>query len=201
MKKRLLSLALVLSLCLSMFPLSSLAVEPFVPIYEWSAADWKAAESWTDGQWISYFEWEEATVQTGDYYDSLWRAQDNWTDAQWDLYYKGSSIYDKYRWEESKKQEMAALGFPYSDGINVKVNDKFIPFAATDRPYIADGNTMVPLRAFVEYLGGSVSYDAAPGRPSPPGTAPPSPAKWVTSSLLSIGAAKRNWCPCTPPLS
>ena len=60
------------------------------------------------------------------------------------------------------KSQKLQMGFPYEDGINLKIDDQFITFEDA-RPCIINGRTMVPFRAVFEELGAEVTYDSKSG--------------------------------------
>ena len=139
------------------------AIEPigeYNPIYEWDEAQWEQASAWPDEQWIDFFAWSVKYYDGNyenywEYWESLEAAQSTWTGQQWALYSQAESLF----WTEYDKQHLIEyrlqLGFPYIDGINVKVNGSFIKDAA---PVVVDNCTMVSAQGLVKLLGGELSY-------------------------------------------
>ena len=154
----LLMVCMAASLCTS--ALAADADSAFTPVYNWDDAQWETAKSWTGSEWYAYFEWvDEGDHETQwyiEYYDQLYRTQNSWGEERIALYEDAEEAYiDEYirRYELERK---AANGFPYPDGVNIKVDENFANFSVGE-PVVKNGVTFAPAEEMAVMLGGHAS--------------------------------------------
>lgn len=134
----------------------------------WTSTQWADASQWTVDQWQNYYD-ERLALLDDPATSSVARQNEDGdvvffktmaTDEQRRMYETSYTRYAQTMKPVWIRQEKVAMGCPYPDGINVKLNDSFLTFADV-RPQTVNDRTMVPFRAIFEALGATVSFDEA----------------------------------------
>lgn len=167
--KKLSSIILILAITACMLAPFTLAqdqhpeLESAILIGDWDDAQWEQALMWPDEDWFAYIAWEQELYETDEdaywvYINSVWMAMEEWTEEQYEAYWRASEVYWDYIEAIEKIERKKNLGFPHTEGYNLRIDDSFITFEDI-RPVKVGRDYFIPLRAFFENIGAKVAYN------------------------------------------
>lgn len=120
----------------------------FGPYRDWTEEQTAEAETWTEEEWFTYWDWyyDWSRISSYEFYDDY--------DAWYTIYFE-----DAYtEWDPSAylAEIKEYMGMPYPYGLNVELNDSYLDFGETE-PISAQNRVMVPYRPLLEAMGASVT--------------------------------------------